>query len=202
MNPLVLRNDDPRLSQSIDEVLECGGVLIFPTDTVFGIGGNPWDKQVVARVQTMKGRSSQHPFTLHLPTSDLTERFAHLNEQTRKILNDFFPGPFTFLLWATARAPASAVKERKVGIRIPDHPFFTTVMAQLDRPLFGTSVNRSGEPPLNNIDQIIEQFGNRVELIVCESTVSGAPSAIIDLTLGTPRALRGELPQQLSPLAR
>ncbi|MEE8195186.1 MAG: Sua5/YciO/YrdC/YwlC family protein, partial [Candidatus Bipolaricaulota bacterium] len=85
---------------------------------------------------------------------------------------------------------------------VPDHPFFTTVMAQLDRPLFGTSVNRSGEPPLNNIDQIIEQFGNRVELIVCESTVSGPPSAIIDLTLGTPRALRGELPEQLSPLAR
>lgn len=202
MKPLVLRNDDPRLSQSINEILECGGVLIFPTDTVFGIGGNPWDKQVVARVQTMKSRSSQHPFTLHLPTSDLIERFAYLNEQTRKILNDFFPGPFTFLLWATAQAPASAVKERKVGIRIPDHPFFTRVMAQLARPLFGTSVNRSGEPPLNNIDQIIEQFGNRVELIVCESTVSGRPSAIIDLTLSTPRALRGELPRQLSPLAR
>lgn len=202
MNPLVLRNDDPNLSQSINEILECGGVLIFPTDTVFGIGGNPWDKQVVARVQTMKSRSSQHPFTLHLPTFDLTERFAYLNEQTRKILNDFFPGPFTFLLWATAQAPVSAVKERKVGIRVPDHPFFTKVMAQLARPLFGTSVNRSGEPPLNNIDQIIEQFGNRVELIVCESTVSGRPSAIIDLTLDTPRALRGELPRQLSPLAR
>ncbi|MCK5060281.1 Sua5/YciO/YrdC/YwlC family protein, partial [Candidatus Bipolaricaulota bacterium] len=72
MNPLVLRSDDPQLSQSINEILECGGVLIFPTDTVFGIGGNPWDKQVVARVQTMKNRSSQHPFTLHLPTSDLT----------------------------------------------------------------------------------------------------------------------------------
>ena len=201
MNPLVLRSDDPKLSQSINEILECSGVLIFPTDTVFGIGGNPWDKQVVARVQTMKGRSSQHPFTLHLPTFELIERFAYLNEETRKILKDFFPGPFTFLLWATARAPASAVKGRKVGIRMPNHPFFTKVMAVLARPLFGTSVNRSGEPPLNNIEQIIEQFGNKVELIVGESTTSGRPSAIIDLTFSAPRALRGALPQQLSHLA-
>jgi len=111
-------------------------------------------------------------------------------------LERFLPGPLTFLLTAREEAPRSAVAAGKIGVRVPDHSFFGTVMAGIDRPLFGTSVNRSGEPPLTRIEEMIERF-NRVDLIVEGSPGSGSPSAIIDLTVSPPRALRGDLPSDL-----
>jgi L-threonylcarbamoyladenylate synthase len=88
------------------------------------------------------------------------------------------------------------VAKGKIGIRVPDHSFFSSVMATLGQPLFGTSVNRSGEPPLEDIEQMIEHFSG-VDLIVEGSSGAGVPSAIIDLTVSPPQALRGELPAGL-----
>lgn len=196
MNPLVIRDSDPRFPGVVKELLEVGGVLIFPTDTVFGIGGNPWDERALARVRAMKGRPLDQPFTLHLPTLETIERFARPDERARIILERFLPGPYTFLLQAAEQAPCSAVKEGRIGVRVPDHPFFAGVMKLVERPLFGTSVNRSGEPPLVDIDEIIERFGD-VDLIVTGRIGTGTSSAIIDLTKSPPRALRGELPEGL-----
>ncbi len=199
MNLLILRDNDPRLRWVVEEILEVGGVLIFPTDTVFGIGGNPWDEQALERVRVMKGRLPEQPVTLHLPTLESLEPFVLLEDRTRTILGSFLPGPYTFLLQASERAPLSAVKAGKVGVRVPDHPFFAGVMKSLGRPLFGTSVNRSGEPPLKQIDEIIEHFSG-ADLIVTEAATpaaSGSSSAIIDLTVSPPRALRGKLPEGL-----
>jgi len=197
MNPLIFSDSNPQLPRAVEEVLEVGGVLIFPTDTIYGIGGNPWDEQAIARVQRMKQRPADRPFALILPALDAIEQFARLDERSQAVLERFLPGPYTFLLSAADRAPSSAVKDGKVGVRVPDHPFFNIVMRSLGRPLFGTSVNRSGEPPLENIDAIIERFGN-VDLIVEGTTApSGIASTIIDLTVDPPQALRGELPDAL-----
>jgi len=197
MNPLILSDKDAELPRAVEDILELGGVLIFPTDTIYGIGGNPWDEQAIARVQRMKQRPPGQPFALLLPVIEAIERVARLDERTQAILERFLPGPYTFILAASEEAPREAVKAGKVGIRVPDHPFFGSVMRSLDRPLFGTSVNRSGEPPLENIDAIIERFGN-VDLIVTGTTPpSGVASAVIDLTVDPPQALRGELPDAL-----
>jgi len=197
MNPLILCDDNPQVPRAVEEVLEVGGALIFPTDTIYGIGGNPWDEQAIARVQRMKQRPPGQPFALLLPVIEAIERVARLDERTRTIIERFLPGPYTFLLAAAEHAPRAAVKAGKVGIRVPDHPFFGSVMRSLDRPLFGTSVNRSGELPLENIDAIIEHFGN-VDLIVTATTPpSSVSSAVIDLTVDPPQALRGELPDAL-----
>ena len=198
MNPLIFSDSAPQLPRVVEEVIEVGGVLIFPTDTIYGIGGNPWDERAIARVQRMKQRPADRPFAVLLPALHAVERFARLDARTLPILERFLPGPYTFLLAAADRAPSSAVKDGKIGVRIPDHPFFDTVMRSLGRPLFGTSVNRSGEPPLESIDEIIERFGN-VDLIVEGTTaLSGIASAIIDLTVDPPQAVRGNLPDALS----
>lgn len=196
MNPLIYADDDHGLPRVVEEILEVGGILIFPTDTVFGIGGNPWDERALASVQAMKSCSKDRPFTLHLPTLASIERFARLDDWMRTALERCLPGPYTFLLQASEEAPRSATKEGKVGVRVPDHPFFTKVMARIARPLFGTSVNRAGEPPLQNIDEMIERFGG-VDMIVTGTIGGGTSSAIIDLTVSPPQALRGELPEGL-----
>ncbi len=196
MNPIVLPDDSPRLPAALRELLETGGVVIFPTDTVYGIGGSPWDEGALGRVRAMKGRPADQPFTLHLPSVAAVDRFARPDPRAREIVEHFLPGPYTFLLPARPDAPTCAVKDGKVGIRVPAHRLFTRVMRTLDRVLFGTSVNRSGDPPLIDLAEIIEQFSG-VDLIVSGRIEIGTPSAVIDLTQDPPVALRGTLPEGL-----
>lgn len=196
MNPMVLPDDSPDLPAALQALLETGGVLIFPTDTVYGIGGSPWDEGALGRVRTMKGRPPEQPFSLHLPSVAAIDRFARLDPRAREIVEHFLPGPYTFLLPALPNAPDCAVREGKVGIRVPAHRFFSQVLRALDRALFGTSVNRSGDPPLIDLFKIIEQFSG-VDLIVSGRIEIGTPSAVIDLTVDPPIAVRGTLPEGL-----
>lgn len=199
---LVVKENDERLQGMIQALLETGGTLIFPTDTVYGIGGGPWDERALAQVRRMKGRADSQPFTLHLPSIEAIEHFARVDERMRRILNRFLPGPITFILPATDGAPPATVLKGNVGIRVPAHPFFRSIMRKLDRPLFGTSVNRAGEAPLASVEMMIEQFSGVDLLIEAEAGTgvpsgTGAPSTIVDLTTDPPQALRGELPQDL-----
>ena len=192
----VIKEPDVQVYDAVRSLLEAGGALIFPTDTVYGIGGSPWDERALVLVRRLKGREKSQPFTLHLPSVEAIERFALLNTEMRQVLGAFLPGPITFILPAREDAPPASVLEGKVGIRVPSNPFFQSVMLRLDRPLFGTSVNRSGEAPLASIDMMIEQF-SVVDLLIEGETETGVPSAIVDLTSNPPRALRGELPEGL-----
>ncbi len=192
----VVRESDERVYDMMRLLLETGGTLIFPTDTVYGIGGGPWDERALALVRRLKGRDRSQPFTLHLPSVRAIKRYALVDEKTEQILTRFLPGPITFILPASDEAPSASVLGGKVGIRVPANPFFQLIMNKLDRPLFGTSVNRSGEAPLASIDMMIEQFSS-VDLLIEGETGTGVPSAIIDLTVDPPHALRGEVPEGL-----
>jgi L-threonylcarbamoyladenylate synthase len=110
-------------------------------------------------------------------------------------LAELLPGPYTVILPALAGAPACSRSDRGIGLRVPRHPFFAVVMASLDRPLFGTSVNEHGEAPLEEVDDMIDRFPS-VDLVIV-GTVRGAASDIIDLTVDPPRAVRGRLPSSL-----
>jgi len=192
MMPHVVSHDVPDLDRQIVAALETGQTLIFPTDTVYGIGGNPWDEQVLDRVRALKSRPPNQPFTLHLASVDAIERHARLDDRLRAAIDRLLPGPYTLLLPASHDAPASATLDGVVGIRVPDHPFFRTIMARLGRPLFGTSVNRSGAPPLAEIGEIIDRF-KAVDLIIV-GRVGTVASTILDMTSDPPRVVRGTSP--------
>ena len=195
MIPHVIAHDHPDLPRRIEAALETGQTLIFPTDTIYGIGGNPWDEAVLDRVRSLKARPPGRPFTLHLPMVDSIDRFARVDDRARTIVDRFLPGSYTFLLPASASAPPSAVRDDVVGIRVPDHPLFRSVLAGLGRPLFGTSVNQSGERPLSGIDEIIERFSG-VDLIIV-GPIGGDESTILDLTVDPPGLVRGVRPAGL-----
>jgi len=191
MMPTVLSHDDPDLASSLLRALETAKTLIYPTDTVYGIGGNPWDERTLERVRSLKERPAEQPFTLHLATVAAIEQYAVIDRRRLALIDQLLPGPFTLLLPASADAPPSSVLGGTVGVRVPDHPLFASIMAQLDRPLFGTSVNRHGEPPLNDINDIIDRFSG-VDLII-SGPVGLGPSAILDLTESPIRVVRGEI---------
>jgi len=196
--PNVLSHDSPRVCEAVQEALETGKTLIFPTDTIYGIGGNPWDTRSLDRIRAIKERPSDQPFTLHLPGLSQIERYANLDPRLRSIAEALLPGPYTLLLPAAQSAPPSSVQDSTIGVRVPDHPFFRQTLASLDRPIFGTSVNRHGQPPLCEINAIIDRFA-MIDLIVT-GPVGAGPSAILDLTEAEPRLVRGELPRHVRAL--
>jgi len=196
MMPTVLSHNAPDALLAVKAALETGGTIVFPTDTVYGLGGNPWDERTLSRVRSLKERPADQPFTLHLGHVGAVNRFARLEPRQRDWVEHLLPGPYTLILPAEPTAPPSAVHQGKVGIRVPAHPFFQAVVARLDLPMFGTSVNRHSEPPLNDIEEIIDRF-HPVDLILV-GPVGLTSSVIIDLTRLPPRLVRGgRLPDDL-----
>lgn len=195
MIPTVLSCTHPETAAAVHMALETGRTIIFPTDTVYGIGGNPWDERTLTHVQRLKGREPNQPFTLHLCRVSHIAGFAQCTPGVLRMIHQLLPGPYTLLLPAASDAPPSTVFEGKVGIRVPDHPFFGSI---LKRPVFGTSVNRHNAPPLNDVAEIIESF-TEVDLIVT-GDVAGVSSAILDLTEVPYRLIRGTLAETAKQL--
>ena len=198
MMPLVLSHDAPETAIALHAALETGQTIIFPTDTIYGIGGNPWDARCIERVRLLKHRRADQPFAVLLPSSAAIDRFAALDVRARRWVDRLFPGPYTLLLPAAPDAPAATTRDGTIGVRVPAHPFFQRTLAALDRPLFGTSVNRHGEPPLVDVDEIIDRFA-AVDLIVTGPTAATA-STIVDLTEIPACVVRGDLADPICSL--
>ena len=184
-------------AELVAETIGRHGLLIFPTETVYGLGCAADDQAAIARLYRLKGRAWGKPMALHLGDLQGLYRYAIVEERARRWIARLLPGPYTLLLKASPEAPPGAVSAGKVGIRVPASPAFRAVAAAAKRPLLGTSANRSGEPPATTPEEAMAQFADSVELIVGEQPLSGRSSAVIDLTEDPPRALRGELPQIL-----
>jgi L-threonylcarbamoyladenylate synthase len=192
MIPTVLSFRHPDTPSAVDAALETGRTLIFPTDTVYGIGGNPWDQRTLHHVRRLKERDPEQPFTLHLCHVSEIAGYTQCSPAQMRIVEQLLPGPYTLLLPAAATSPPATVHGKKIGIRVPDHPFFRD---SLSRPVFGTSVNRRGMPPINDVAEIIETF-TEVDLII-SGDVPGVSSTILDLTERPVRLIRGTVPDSV-----
>lgn len=175
-----------------------GELLVFPTDTVYGIGVRLDDAEGIERLRQFKSRPRPQPFSLHLSEVDPITQFCQpLDSQQEKWMDSLLPGPYTVLLPAGDNAPQDAVLEGKIGIRVPDGTVYPRVEASFG-PLLGTSVNKKGEDPLNEPDAILQAFQGEIALVIeSDEPLSEINSAVIDLCVNPPRALRGRLPDPL-----
>ncbi len=185
--------------KEVEELFDEETLMIFPTDTVYGLGGNANDESVTSRVYRVKQRSTEKPLTLHLfSTDEISQYTLDLSEKQQAIIEKLLPGPYTLILPANSETPEVSVsRERKVGVRVPDSDSFRALEGNVNFPLVGTSVNKSGEPPMTDFDRIVEEFGGIVDLFIqSEDEMSHEPSTVLDLTFDPPKALRGELPAE------
>jgi len=181
------------------ELFEEETLMVFPTDTVYGLGGNASEESVTSRVYRVKQRSTEKPLTLHLfSIEEISQYTLDLSEKQWAIIEKLLPGPYTLILPANAEAPEVSVsRERKVGVRVPDSDSFRALKENVNFPLVGTSVNKSGDPPMTDFDRIVEEFGGIVDLFIqSEDEMSHEPSTVLDLTFDPPKTLRGELPSE------
>ncbi len=157
--------------------LRKGKIFIYPTDTVYGIGGNPYKKDVVEKIYKIKRRDKSKPLSVIAPSEEwIVEHF----DISKVVLKIYFPGPYTLLL--KKKDPdflSNASTSSYVGVRIPDHPI-TLLVNKAEVPLITTSANLSGEKPPSSVDEIDEYLISEVDYLIIGKCTLGKPSTVIN----------------------
>jgi tRNA threonylcarbamoyl adenosine modification protein (Sua5/YciO/YrdC/YwlC family) len=186
-------NPEPRIIRRAAELLAGGGIIIYPTDTVYGLGCSVTDKNAIERIHLVKRQRADKPFSF--VCSDLTHisEYAQVSNAAFKIMKHMIPGPYTFILPASRmkQLPKILVSKRKtVGIRVPDSPVTQALVRELGHPILSTSVTLDASEPLNDPDVIRENFNNAVDLILDGGVLLSEPSTVLDLTGEAPVVVR------------
>ena len=162
------------------KILQKGGLIAFPTETVFGFGVVFDDENAYKRLIQVKKRPPDQPFTLMCADKMDLDEYADIDERARKLINAFMPGQFTIIVKAKECLPKWVVsKEGNVGIRIPDYPIIQNLIRAVGKPLLVPSANRHGEPPLTTSDEVYQVFKDEVDAVVEGESISNIPSTIV-----------------------
>lgn len=192
---------DPEVVQRAAETVRGGGVVLYPTDTIYGLGCDPFNRAALDRIFEIKGRPGEKSVLVLIPGPEWVKRLArNVPSLLDPLLDRFWPGPLTVLLPAAEGLPPGiAGPEGKVGLRQPGVPFLLEWMKVIPGPLVSTSANRSGEPSPASVERLRELFHDQVDLFLEAGSLNqGSPSTILDLCVSPPRivregALAGEL---------
>lgn len=160
-----------------------GGLVVMPTDTVYGLAVSAFDRAAQKRIYDLKGRSFHKPLIIMPPDIAGLAALAEVTERTRKLMEDFWPGPLTLILPTHDLGRMVMGGRKDLGCRIPESPFVHSLLRQCRCPLATTSANPSGQPSATTAAQAIKYFDGKVDLIVDAGACgTGKPSTVLDLT--------------------
>lgn len=184
-------NPQIRYIKKAVEVLKGGGVIIYPTDTVYGIGCDIFNSEALNRVRTIKNDPDIKLLSFICPSFKEISNYAKMSDQAFRAMKHLLPGPYTFILPAVKLVPKKLwTKRNTVGIRIPDHAVALQLVKELGHPIISTSTtNRKGEVLFDPIE-IKTIFNTRVDLMLAAGNLSGKPSSVIDLSDEEPVIVR------------
>ena len=184
------QHPEPRKIQRAVDALNAGDVIVYPTDTVYGMGCALGHKRAADRIFHLTGKDEHHE--LSLVCCDLSDiaKYAVVENVQYRLLKRLLPGPYTFILPATREVPRMLLSKRKtVGIRVPDHPVSLALSRALGVPLLSTSASGRGEDPLNDPADIVARFKG-IELVLDAGYCGVVSSTVVDLTGPEPVVVR------------
>jgi tRNA threonylcarbamoyl adenosine modification protein (Sua5/YciO/YrdC/YwlC family) len=186
-------NPQLRLIRQAAEILRRGGVIIYPTDSAYALGCHIQDKAALQRIIRLRQLNDKHNFTL--VCRDLSElaTYARVNNSDYRLLKAFTPGAYTFILRATSEVPRLMLhpKRKTIGIRVPDHPVVSALLAELNEPLLSSSLILPGETePMADIDTIRDTLAKQVDLIIDSGFCGLEATTVVSLVDGVPEVLR------------
>lgn len=185
------KNPQKRLIRKVVDILEQGGVIGYPTDTIYGVGCDLFNPEAIQKIHRLKKIEDKKP--LSFICSDLKDisHYAFVSNYAYKIMKRVLPGAYTFILKATKFVPKIALTRQKtVGIRIPDNRICLALVKELGHPIISTSVSKPNEGLFNDPAQIEERFGTRLDLVIDGGVIVAEHSSIIDLTGDFPKVIR------------
>lgn len=180
-----------RLIKRVVSVLKNGGVIAYPTDTIYGIGCDIFNKEGIEKIYKIKKRLKNKPLSFICDSLSDISKYAVVSNYAYRIMKRCLPGPYTFILEASSQTPKKIISKRKtVGIRIPDHNICRAIVKELGHPIITTSANISEEEELNTPDDIEDKLGHSLELIIDGGVIISEPSTVVDLTGDSPLVIR------------
>lgn len=174
---MIVDVNDKRIVNWIKE----GKVFIYPTDTVYGLGCDATNKESVQRIRNIK--NSKKPFSVIAPSKEWIKEHCKCGEELEKL-----PGPFTFVYDCDFKVECNN-NEDTLGIRIPEHEF-TKKVKEANIPFVTTSINKTGEEPIQSLAQLSLEIYNKVDIIIDVGPIKGKSSTVIDYTQDPPQILR------------
>ncbi|MEW6686558.1 MAG: L-threonylcarbamoyladenylate synthase [Candidatus Edwardsbacteria bacterium] len=200
----VIRIDNEKIEAEIiahtAKVLKSGGIVVIPTDTVYGLACDAYNQKTIKRIFKIKKRAPQKSLILFCKREEISSLTSEIPLSAQKLMERFFPGPLTIILKASPVLPRWLVsKNGTVGIRLPQQSFVLTLLEKFHSPLATTSANLSGRGEPKSIEEVITNFWGKVELILdAGSSQKTSPSTVIDLTREPAVILRkGEISKNL-----
>lgn len=185
------RHPQPRRLAQVVAVLRKGGVIVYPTDTVYGLGCDIFSKAAIERVYALKGRPKDHPLSFVCRDISDASTYAIISNQAFRALNRLLPGPYTFILPAAPVVPRIMLTRRHtVGIRIPASPIAIGLAETLGNPILSTSCTSEPAEPVSQAHVAEELLGRRVDLVVDGGDLGAEPSSVVDLTGDVPSIVR------------
>lgn len=167
------------------ELIKAGGLVVFPTRALYGIGADIYQPDAVSRVFTVKRRTSDKPISVLIRSeSQLNDLAAEIPDTARRLMDRFWPGLITLVFTAQPAVPSALTGNfGKIGIRMPAHPVAATLLAQLSHPITGTSANLSGQPGCAQISGLAAEIGKEMAMILDAGPLAGgAGSTVVDVT--------------------
>jgi tRNA threonylcarbamoyl adenosine modification protein (Sua5/YciO/YrdC/YwlC family) len=181
---VAINNQNPqmRLIRKAVEILRGGGIVIYPTDTVYGMGCDLFNKKGIERIYEIQRRDRRQPLSFICADLKDISRYARVSDDAYKIMKRLLPGPYTFILEASRAVPKIILPKRQTtGIRVPDNSICMALVAEMGSPVISTSI-KNGEGELLSDPRIIEElFGKRVDMIIDGGIITATPSSVVSL---------------------
>lgn len=175
-------NPQPRLIKQVVECLRQGGVIIYPTDTTYGIGCDIFNRKAVKKIFQIKQRDQRKPFSFICNDIAEISDYAQVSNFAFKVMKRHLPGAYTFVLDATKIVPDSlSTKQKTVGVRIPENEICSAIVKELGHPLVTTSANTSGEDTPQDPRDIEDQMGQMVDFVIDGGISMDEASTVISL---------------------
>jgi len=194
---MITRTLGPNEVLQAAEILRAGGLVAFPTETVYGLGADACNDQAVGRIFTVKGRPADNPLIVHVHSLEQAQIYGDLGAEAHELAQCFWPGPLTLVVRSTGPIAATArAGLPSVALRCPDHPVAQALLMACACPLAAPSANRSGRLSPTTASDVLEDLSGRIDAVLDGGRCRiGVESTVLDLTRDTPCLLRpGGLP--------
>ena len=194
MIKLYTKNNSPEVLQQIVDILNDGGIIIYPTDTMYAMGCHALKERAIEKICKFKNIDPRK-HNLSVICSDLSNisEYANIDNLTFKLMKKNLPGPFTFILKTDSRLPKIFRNRKEVGIRVPDNAIIQEIVRLLDAPILTTTLPRDEDEEIEYItdpELINEKFGEEVDLVIDGGIGDVEPSTIVNCCEGEPEIIR------------
>jgi tRNA threonylcarbamoyl adenosine modification protein (Sua5/YciO/YrdC/YwlC family) len=186
-------NPESRLIRQAAQCLINGGVIVYPTDSTYALACHMGDKNALERIRRIRQLNDKHNLTLICADLSAISTYAKVNNSAYRLLKAYTPGPYTFILDATAEVPRRLMhpKRKTIGLRVPAHAVSRALLDAVGEPLMSTSLIMPGDDqPLTDIYEIEDILDKQVDLIINSGSCGLEPSTVIELTNGIPVVIR------------